>query len=117
MDNRLGYFFIETPDIEKAKAFYGALFDWTFEDEWSNPTYAHVKAAGADGETAFGVVKGEKKDFSHLFFRVADVDAACARVTDLGGRAAIPSDAPSGRNAIVCDDQGVSFGLWSPPGA
>jgi len=115
MDNRLGYFFIETPDVEKARAFYAALFGWTFEDDASNPTYAHVKAAGAEGEPAFGVVKGERKDFSHLFFQVADVDAACKRVGELGGQAAIPSDSASGRNAVVCDDQGVSFGLWSPP--
>lgn len=115
MEDRLGYFYFETPDVERAKTFYAALFGWTFEADWSNPAYAHVRAAGAAGETAFGIVKGEKKDFSHLFFQVADVDAACQRVTELGGRAAIPSDAPSGRNAIVSDDQGVSFGLWSPP--
>lgn len=115
MENRLGYFFFETPDLEKAKAFYGGLFGWTFDEDWSNPAYAHVKAAGAAGETHFGVVKGEKKDFSHLFFQVPDVDAACERVVQLGGRAAIPSDTPSGRNVVACDDQGVSFGLWSPP--
>jgi len=114
MNNRLGYFFFETPDVEKAQAFYSGLFGWTFEDESSNPTYAQMKAAGAEGETAFGIVKGEKKDFSHLFFQVADVDAACRRVIELGGRAAIPSDTPSGRNAIVSDDQGISFALWSP---
>jgi predicted enzyme related to lactoylglutathione lyase len=115
MENRLGYFFIETPDIDRARTFYGALFGWTFEADWSKPTYTHVKAAGAEGETAFGIVKGEKKDFSHLFFQVADVDAACRRVVELGGQAAIPSDAPSGRNVVVRDDQGVTFGLWSPP--
>ncbi|WP_395943507.1 VOC family protein [Brevundimonas sp.] len=113
MDNRLGYFFIETPDVEKAKVFYAGLFGWTFEHD--TPTYTHVQAAGAEGETAFGLVKGEKKDFSHLFFQVADVDAAAKRVTELGGQAAIPSDAPSGRNVVVCDDQGASFSLWSPP--
>ena len=114
MENRLGYFFIETPDVAKARAFYGALFGWTFDDDASTPTYAHVKASGRPGEPAFGVVKGEKKDFSHLFFKVADVDAASRRVCELGGRAAIPSDSRSGRSAIVCDDQDVSFALWSP---
>lgn len=114
MDNRLGYFVIETPDVEKAKAFYAALFGWTFEAGASSPTYAHVQASGAEGEAAFGLVKGEKKDFSHLYFQVTDVDAACKRVSELGGRAAMPSDSASGRSAIVCDDQGVSFALWSP---
>jgi predicted enzyme related to lactoylglutathione lyase len=31
MENHLGYFFFETPDVEKARAFYAALFGWTFD--------------------------------------------------------------------------------------
>ena len=52
MQNRLGYFFFETPDVEKAKAFYGALFGWIFENDSSGPTYAHVQATGAEDEPA-----------------------------------------------------------------
>lgn len=108
---QLGYFTIDTLDIEKAKAFYGALFGWTFDADASNPAYAHV--AGSD--PAFGFTKVERaKDFTHLYFRVDDVDALCARVAELGGKAAVPSDSPSGRGAVVCDDQGVSFSLWRP---
>ena len=111
MENRLGYFTLETPDIDKARAFYGALFGWTFDEASSHPTYAHV----ADSDPAFGFVKVEvKKDFPHLYFRVDDIDSMCARVNDLGGKAAVPSDTQSGRSAVVCDDQGVSFSLWQP---
>jgi uncharacterized protein len=42
MENRLGYFFFETADVEKARAFYAALFGWTFDTDGSKPTYAHV---------------------------------------------------------------------------
>jgi len=106
---QLGYFTIDTPDLEKARAFYGGLFGWTFDEEASGPAYLHV----ADSQPPFGFVKVERaKDFPHLYFRVEDVDALCERVAELGGKAAVPSDGRSGRTAVVEDDQGVSFSLW-----
>lgn len=108
---QLGYFTIDTVDVDKARAFYSALFGWTFDDAASSPTYAHV----ADSAPAFGFTKVERaKEFPHLYFRVDDVEALCKRVTDLGGKAAAPSETRSGRTAIVSDDQGVSFSLWQP---
>jgi hypothetical protein len=108
---QLGYFTIDTQDIDKARAFYGGLFGWRFDEAASSPTYAHV----ADSDPAFGFTKVERaKEFPHLYFRVDDVEALCKRVTELGGKAAAPSDTPSGRTAVVADDQGVSFSLWQP---
>lgn len=108
---QLGYFTLETPDIARARAFYGALFGWTFDAEASKATYAHV----ANSDPAFGFSKVERAHgHPNLYFTVDDIDAVCARVSALGGRAAVPSDSPSGRSAVVQDDQGVSFSLWQP---
>lgn len=108
---QLGYFTLDTLDIEKAKAFYGSLFGWSFDEDASNPAYAHV----ADSDPPFGLAKVERaKDFTHLYFRVDDVAAMCARVAELGGKAAVPSQSATGQSAVVCDDQGVSFSLWQP---
>ena len=108
---QLGYFTIDTQDIEKAKAFYSALFGWTFDEDASKPTYAHV----SNSDPAFGFTKVERAgQFPHLYFRVDDVDALCKRATELGGKAAVPADSASGRSAVVSDDQGVSFSLWQP---
>lgn len=108
---QLGYFTIDTQDIDKARAFYGELFGWRFDEGASSPTYAHV----ADSDPAFGFTKVERaKDFPHLYFRVEDVDGLSKRVTELGGKAAVPSETPSGRTVVVSDDQGVSFSLWQP---
>jgi predicted enzyme related to lactoylglutathione lyase len=108
---QLGYFTIDTPDIDKARAFYSGLFGWTFDADASSETYAHV--AGSD--PAFGFTKVERaRNNEHLYFRVDDVDALCERVVELGGKAAIPSESQSGRTAVVCDNQGVSFSLWQP---
>lgn len=106
---QLGYFTLDTLDVSKARAFYGALFGWTFDDGASSPTYAHV----ADSDPAFGFTKVERVgSFTNLYFRVDDIAAACARVVELGGKAAVPSESKSGLSAVVCDDQGVSFSLW-----
>lgn len=108
---QLGYFTLDTPDVTKARAFYGALFGWTFDEAASGPTYAHV----ADSDPPFCFTKVERAgQFANLFFRVRDVDALCKRVTELGGKAAVPSDSATGRSVVVSDDQGVSFSLWQP---
>lgn len=108
---QLGYFTIDTPDIDRAKAFYSALFGWTFDEGASGPTYAHV----TDSVPPFGFVKVERaKGVTHLYFRVDDIDGLCARVVELGGKAAAPSDSATGRSVVVSDDQGVSFSLWQP---
>ena len=106
---QLGYFTIDTTDIDKARVFYSGLFGWSFDETASSPTYLQV----VDSQPPFGFVKVERaKDFPHLYFRVENVDALCERVAELGGKAAVPSDSDSGRTAVVEDDQGVSFSLW-----
>ncbi|WGM31242.1 VOC family protein [Brevundimonas sp. NIBR11] len=106
---QLGYFTLDTVDIAKAKAFYGALFGWTFDADASKSTYAHV----ADTNPPFGFTKVERANSAtNLYFRVDDIKATCARVSELGGKAAIPSETPTGLSCVVCDDQGFSFSLW-----
>ena len=106
---QLGYFTIDTADLDKARAFYSALFGWRFDEAESHTAYAHV----ADSQPPFGFIKVERpKNNEHLYFRVENVDALCERVVELGGKAAVPSDSKSGRTAVVEDDQGVSFSLW-----
>jgi len=106
---QLGYFTLDTADIAKARTFYSGLFGWSFDDEASKPTYAHVK----DSDPAFGFVKAERPaSETNLYFRVDDIHAVCARVVELGGKAAIPAESASGLSCVVCDDQGFSFSLW-----
>jgi uncharacterized protein len=107
---QLGYFTLDTPDLDKARAFYGALFGWAFEEEASHATYAHV----ADSDPPFGIRKGQCKVFTHLYFRVEDVAALCTRAVELGGKAEVPSESATGLSVSIVDDQGVSLSLWQP---
>jgi predicted enzyme related to lactoylglutathione lyase len=108
---QLGYFTLETADIGKARSFYGALFGWTFDEEASKSTYAQVTGS----QPPFGFVKAERPaSETNLYFRVDDIAATCARLTELGGKASIPAESTTGLSAVVADNQGVSFSLWQP---
>lgn len=51
-----------------------------------------------------------------VYFQVSDVDAAVAKVTELGGRQVQPPrDSPYGRTAVVADNHGAVFSLITPP--
>ena len=48
----------------------------------------------------------------HVYFAVADADAAAAKVTELGGTVMVePFDTPVGRIAVVSDPQGAVFSI------
>lgn len=105
----IGYFTVDVPDGARAAAFFGALLGWNTEIG-SQPDGFHVgnidPPGGIQGDgTAPGMT---------IYFRVADVAAAAARVRELGGTVLEEAGYGSGRNARCLDDQGVPFQLWEP---
>ncbi len=110
---QLGYFTLTVPDVARATSFYGALFGWSFDAAQWSPTgrmYAHVN----NTEVPFGFVDDENDPSPHHYYRVADIEAAAARVRELGGEVLSVDEYPSGGNARCRDDQGVEFELWQP---
>jgi uncharacterized protein len=104
----IGYLTLSVADLDRAMAFYAALFGWSFE---------HVAAGSAHvGNTALpmGLVASGAADLRFLYFRVADIAAAATQARKLGGRVLDESEAPSGRNAVCIDDGGTVFSLWQP---
>jgi predicted enzyme related to lactoylglutathione lyase len=52
----------------------------------------------------------------HVYFAVADADAAAANIAELGGTVlAGPFDTPVGRMAVAADPQGAAFSIVQPP--
>lgn len=124
---RVVHFEIHVNDMEKAKAFYGEVFDWTFQD-WSD--YA--------GMPYFGVVTGEDKEMGingALMLRqsappepnqalngyvctigVEDYDASEAKIIQNGGTVAMPKAALPGMawQGYYLDTEGNIFGLHQP---
>ena len=125
---------LETPDIETAKAFYGDLFGWEFDDVAfgdgesvmvRRPGYAEVLAehdpeirrrhaeAGAPGGFSDAVgwmMPGESPPQWSVTFAVDDTDAIAARAAQLGGEVvAEPVDIGPVRLAVLRDPQGARF--------
>jgi predicted enzyme related to lactoylglutathione lyase len=100
-------------DLDAAKAFYGALFDWQFEDRMAG-RYAIAKLDGLD-------VAGIAHQPNHApawntYIQVDSADWATADAIQLGGKALLPpfDIADSGRMAVIEDPTGAVFSMWEP---
>ncbi|MER6995633.1 VOC family protein [Streptomyces sp. NPDC000410] len=119
MTGEISFFELGVEDADKARAFYGGLFGWTFEPVPPGSGYS-VTTPNIPG----GVHGGDSGAGAYLFFEVDDLDVALARVVALGGMVeAGPgghddhanSTARFGRFRFCRDDQGSPFGLHQPP--
>lgn len=120
---RFVWYDLMSTDVAASKAFYAELFGWSFDDmKMGEHTYTMAKNAGR----AIGGIVALDAGFpfgSHWmsYLTVADVDAACERVTELGGKVCHAAfDLPNvGRTAIVEDPNGAVFHLFrsATPGA
>ncbi len=119
MSGEPSWFEIGVADAAKAQAFYGGVLGWEFETGPGAGAGAVIRTGGVDG----GLHGGDPAATPYLFFRVDDMDAALARVRELGGTVEpspdVDPDADSeyGRFALCSDDQGSPFGLHQPPAA
>lgn len=93
---------IEAKDPERAKAFYGQLFNWDIQDGFIMTIPAgfggpepgpagHIRSSGRSGIT--------------LYVQVRDLSESLARTLDLGGRVtADPFDVPDGPTLAGIED-------------
>lgn len=104
-----------TSDVEKAKAFYGPLLGWTFED-MPMPMGIYTLAK-KDGENVAGMMvlpPGAPSPPAWLsYVSTSNVDACLDAVKANGGSVAVPAeDIPGvGRFAVMLDATGGALGL------
>ncbi|GAA1115225.1 VOC family protein [Nocardiopsis metallicus] len=117
-----------TPSAQGARAFYGGLFGWEFEDvdlPGGQGRYSTIRPAGLGDDRYFGGIMGmDPADLPqtggradwHPVFHVTDCDAAVAGVRKAGGRVLMgPEDAPGvGRLAACSDSLSAGFVLLTP---
>lgn len=106
-----------TPDAEKAKAFYGRLFGWTYGEMPGVPGGHLIRVGEHTGGAVMDLEKGRMPPGTPpvigLVIKVEDADAAIAKVNALGGHADRAFDVmENGRMAMCKDPQGAIFGLW-----
>jgi predicted enzyme related to lactoylglutathione lyase len=123
---------LTTPDPDRCKRFYGAVFGWETETfglgdaevtMWKLPGYVGgepqqpiardviatmMPRGGEAGPPAWGVD-----------FWIHDVDAAVGTARELGGEVIVPPydiSAVGMRQAVIADPQGATLSLTRPPG-
>jgi hypothetical protein len=102
-------------DTEATKTFYGGLFGWTFEDLLPEHVPGSYWVASLDGAVVGAVGMPGPSPQWHTYVSVDDIEAACASVVRLGGRAEEPEVAgPAGTSAVCTDPHGVEIRLWQP---
>ena len=109
---------LNTRDLGAAKAFYSAVFGWTFEDKDMGEvgTYTTI---GLDGNIVGGIfnmaergVPEEVPAHWQVYFAVEDIDATVAQARESGGSVMVePIDIPAGRFSILIDPHGASFAV------
>ena len=125
--SRVVHFEIQADDVERAKAFYAAVFDWSFAD-WGQVT----------GSTYWGIVTGPDDELginggllqrpapapapqqgTNAFvctIGVGDYDETERRILDAGGQVALPKMALTGMawQGYYLDPEGNTFGIHQP---
>jgi predicted enzyme related to lactoylglutathione lyase len=107
---------LNTDDQEGAKAFYGALLKWQYEDIpiGEGMVYSMAKIDG-HSVAALGPLQGEgMPPHWNCYVSVEDADASAARAAELGATLlAEPFDVfEAGRMAAFADPQGAVLSVW-----
>jgi uncharacterized protein len=102
---------IRSADPDATRAFFGALFGWTFP-EGAIPGYTYVDTGVPDALPAgIGPVQGGNQLVT-FFVGVEDIDAAIAEATRLGGSVVqSPQRVPGVAFALIADPAGQVVGL------
>jgi predicted enzyme related to lactoylglutathione lyase len=111
--DEIGYYVLSRPDLDRAKAFYGAVFGWRYADENTTPG-GHRGAHVVSSKVPFGLTDDPGIRPWHPWFRVQDLQAALDRIRAAGGEVLGEDTYASGGNARCRDDQGVEFELYQP---
>lgn len=104
-----------TSEVDRAMRYYADLLGWTYTD-FEGMDYKMINAGGLEwgGFVDPGHADRPSHWISHV--TVEDVDAATARVEELGGTVQVPAtDIPQvGRFAIILSPTGAAISLFRP---
>ena len=126
--SRVVHFEIQADDLERARAFYGAVFGWEFQD-WSSaaggsPYWGIV--TGPDDQPGIngGLLQrpaatpgtGQGTNANVCTMGVEDYDATERKILDAGGQVALPKMALTGMawQGYYLDPEGNTFGIHQP---
>lgn len=111
------WFELHTLDYDRALDFYRKVFGWTTDVMSDSPEFRYSRMVDGDALLA-GVLdsvphmSAEFPSHWEIYFEVTDMEAASAKVVELGGQAITPPhDSPFGRLGLFADCTGALFKL------
>ncbi len=118
MPNPFVHVELATTDLAKAKAFYGALFDWKLEDVPLGPgeTYTLIEVGqGTGGGMMRQPVLGAPSAWL-AYVLVDDLGASIRKALSLGARLLrdVTEVIGMGSFAVIADPTGAPLALWTP---
>ncbi len=115
MKHTITHFEIPADDLERAKTFYGKLFDWQislaegFEDYWL------IQIGEQDQDLGGALMKRQAPEQGVVsYIHVESVADYAAKVQELGGQVIVPRSPVPGMGwfAHCIDTEGNIFALW-----
>lgn len=112
-----GWFELHTLEYDRALEFYRKVFGWTTDVMSDSPEFRYARMV--EGDTLLAGVLDSVPHMSaefpshwEIYFEVTDMEAASAKVIELGGQAITPPhDSPFGRLGLFADCTGALFKL------
>ncbi len=113
MPNTLVWNELQTRDVEGAKAFYSAVFGWTYDTDANGYVVCKQDDRAQAGMMQIAEAWGDVPPNWSIYFLVEDVEAAVAKVRELGGNVLVPPTPAGelGKFSVVQDPQGGIFSL------
>ncbi|HEY3129318.1 MAG TPA: VOC family protein, partial [Acidobacteriota bacterium] len=107
---------LNTTDVNRAKKFYGQLFDWKLEDQEMGASGIYTTIKVGDG-TGGGLLKNPMPgvpSFWLAYVLVDDIGAATKKAKSIGAKIVKDSiEVPDmGWFSIIADPTGAALGLW-----
>ncbi len=116
MPKPLCHFELMTNDQQKCKAFYGAVFDWNFDDA-SMPGYTLINTGTEPSGGVFPKPAEAPGVCLNVYFQVDNIDATLKNAAERGAEVLVPkTEIPGniGHFAVFADPEGIPVGLMQP---
>ena len=107
---------VASPDLEAARAFYGALFGWTGEPATEPEARGYTVFMQGDAAVAGCGPNIGGPPHWNTYVTVADAGEATAAATAAGGKVLMEAMdvLDAGRMAVISDPTGAALCLWQP---
>src|SRR3954466_10047652 len=104
---------LATSDADAAKAFYGELFGWEYDDNEIGDGMVYSMAT-IDGKVVGALFKSEQPPHWNSYITVESVEDAVEKAKEAGGEVVQePMDVmDAGRMAVIQDPSGAPVSLW-----